>query len=442
MRHHTPDIPTAPDTPGDPSPTGEISLEPVHLIEKSNAIMRLGMMMLQAGSSSFRIKQAMSRAARALGITSLHTQVTATEIVTTFFRGMIFRTRVAEVRVGGVDSDRIVELERLSHHMPAGMMPDELDRRLDRIAGRPRHYPTWLTLIAAVMACSGFAFLNNGGWQECLGVALSVAIAQWVRVTLTRMRINQLAMYGVAGLVAALGYVVFTGALAALSGQVSPQHDAGFTSALLLLVPGFPLVTATLDLARLDLSSAIGRLAYATLVLAAVSLGAWGVAEAFALQPTVAPTPDWPLWVLAGSRLIAGFIAVTGFAMMFNTPFPIALGAAGVGAVANALRLAAGDVGWPAQLATGLAALLVGLLAWVIATRLDAPRITLTVPAVLIMVPGSSAYRSLVYLQAGDIVPAAEHGVQALAAIMALAVGLTIARLLTEREWSFDHLRG
>lgn len=443
IENMSPSSPSPDSTPVDPTPTGEILLEPIHLIEKSNAIMRLGRMMLQASSSSFRVKQAMSRAAQALGMTSLHTQITATEIVCTFFRGTIFRTRVAEARVGGVDADRIVELERLSHHMPQGMLAEELNRRLDVIEKRPRHYPTWLTLIAAIMACSGFAFLNNGGWQECVGVALSVSIAQWLRVTLVKLRINQLAMYAVCGLIASLCYVLFTGILSAVSGHVSPLHDAGFTSALLLLVPGFPLVTATLDLARLDLNSAIGRLTFAGLVLMSVSFGAWAVAMMFDLQPTAAPTPStWPVWVVIASRLVAGFVAVTGFAMMFNTPFRLALSAAGIGAIANVFRLTTGDMGWPPQVSTVVAALLVGLLAYMIASRLDAPRITLTVPAVLIMVPGSSAYRALVYLNQGDIVQAGGYGVQALATIVSLAVGLTIARMLTEREWSFDALRG
>lgn len=429
-------------SPNDPTPTNEISLEPIHLIGKSNAVMRLGSMMLQAGAGSFRIKQAMSRAARALGITNLHTQITATEIVTTFFRGEIFRTRVAQVRIGTVDADRIVELERLSHHMPAGMLPEELNRRLDRIAARPRHYPTWLTMVAAIMACSGFAFLNNGGWQECVGVALSVAITQWLRTMLIRARINQLAMYALCGLTAALGYVLFTGLLSVVSGQQSALHDAGFTSALLLLVPGFPLMTAALDLGRLDLSAGIGRLTFAVLVLLSSSLGAWAVALTFNLQPTVAPAPEWPLWVLIASRVLAGFIAVTGFAMMFNTPFTLALGAASIGTVANTLRLTTTDAGWPNQVATLCGALLVGLLAYVVATRLDAARIALTVPAVLIMVPGSSAYRALVYLNQGDMVAAGTYGVQALFTVVALAVGLTAARMLTEREWSYDRVHG
>ena len=329
-----------------------------------------------------------------------------------------------------------MQLDRLRRRIPERRTADELQEELDAVALRKRQYPMWVTLIAAMMACSGFAFLNNGGWQECLSVALAVFITQWARMRLGRIGLNPLVVYGVCGLLASFGYIAFSALLVLLSGQTSALHDAGFTSSLLLLVPGFPLMAGVLDLGRLDIASGISRLTFSVLVLMSVSLGAWAVTLLFDLRPAAAPAPEIPLLALDGARLLAGFVAVCGFAMMFNTPFRFVLAAAGVGSVANVLRLTANDAGFPGQVSTLAAALVVGLLAYFVARWVRTPRIILTVPAVLIMIPGSAAYRCLVYMNAGDFVAAAGYGLQAFFEIVSLAVGLTVARMLTEREWS------
>ncbi len=83
-----------------------------------------------------------------------------------------------------------------------------------------------------------------------------------------------------------------------------------------------------------------------------------------------------------------------------------------------------------------MAALVVGLLAAYVGPRLDVPKVTVSVPAVVIMVPGATAYRSVFYLSTGDVVQAMAYGVQACLVVLALAVGLAVARMLTDRTWA------
>lgn len=426
--------------PADPTYTDEINLEPVHMIERTNAIMRFGRMMLAAGTGSFRVRQATERVAHGLGVENIEMQVTATEIVVTFAHGGIFRTRIASARGISVNADRIVELETLSLHTRPGTDPMQFQRDLDRIAGRPASYPFWLTVLAAVMACTGFAFLNNGGWVECSSVAAAIAVAQALRMLMVRIRLNQLAVAGVVAGVAALLYLAFATLLAHLAGLPVGQHAAGFTSALLLLIPGFPFITGALDLARLDIQAGLGRITYGALVILSAGLGGWVVSLLFSLSPQPAPAPAWPMLILFAARAVAGFAGVLGFAMMFNTPFRVALTAGGIGGFCNALRLTAIDADWLPPLATFCAAALVGVLAAWLSTRIKAARITLTVPSILIMIPGTAIYRSLVSLSNGAAAAAIASGFEALFVIGGIAVGLTVARMLTERQWSFEDL--
>jgi uncharacterized membrane protein YjjB (DUF3815 family) len=96
------------------------------------------------------------------------------------------------------------------------------------------------------------------------------------------------------------------------------------------------------------------------------------------------------------------------------------------------------DAGAAMQAATVVATLVVGLLAAVVAPRLHVPRITLSVPAVVIMVPGAATYRALVALNNGDYEAAVAAGVTAFFVTICIAIGLAAARVLTDRAWAFE----
>ena len=66
------------------------------------------------------------------------------------------------------------------------------------------------------------------------------------------------------------------------------------------------------------------------------------------------------------------------------------------------------------------------------------PRITLSVPAVVIMVPGAAVYRAVLALNNGQMDVAVQAGVQAVFVTICIAIGLAAARVLTDREWAFD----
>ncbi|WP_394551027.1 threonine/serine exporter ThrE family protein [Agromyces sp. MMS24-JH15] len=419
--------------PHDPTETAELRLEPVHFIARADAVLRLGRLMLGAGASSARVRDSMKRVATGLGIDGLHSRVGMTDIVLTAQRGALYRTRVAEVRPA-VDAERITRLQRLSHRAESGLTLMALQSELDAIEQSPPRYPTALRVTAAAAACAAFALLNNGGWLEALAVGLAVALGQWLRMRLLRARVNEFFVVFLAAVVALLGYLALA-ELAGIAGLAQGGHDAAMTSAVLFLVPGFPLVTGAMDLARLDLNAGIARVAYAVLVLLTTGTAVWAVAAAFQSSAILTAPPLFDEPVLSLVRLVAGFVGVLGFALLFCTPWRIALIASAIGALVNVGRLLLVDAGITPPVAAALAGLAVGAGAFLAVRRLDAPRVTLTVPAVLIMVPGAAAYRAIVATIDGDTVAAVQWGVQAVGVVIALAIGLTVARILTEREW-------
>lgn len=429
--------PSAPaaESPGDSSHTAELRLEPVQFIARTDAVVRLGAMMLGAGASAARVRDSMHRAAASVGISQLHTRIGMTDLVATTSRGQMFRTRVAEIGRPAVDADRLTHLKRLTNELEPGTSAATLQERLDAVENRGRRVSDPVKVLAAALACAAFALLNNGGWQECLAVGVAAGLGQWVRMLLGRIRVNEFLLVFASAIVA-LGVYLAAAELLELAGVPGGQHDAALTSAVLYLVPGFPLVTGALDLARLDLNAGIARVVYACLVLLATGTAVWATAATIGLSvsQTAAPAFDEPALSLV--RLVAGFVGVLGFAVLFSTPWTIALVAATLGAVANTARLAFVDAGMMPAVAAAVAAIAVGFGAFFVSDRMRAARVTLTVPAVLIMVPGAAAYRSIAGVIDGDTLAAIQNGVQAVFVVVALAIGLTVSRVLTEREWS------
>lgn len=421
-------------------PTGPDDAE-LELIRRSGAVLRVGRLSLSAGTGSYRVKASMARVARALGVDRHQAHVTLTEITTTSHQGRSFRTEVTEVRSVGVNTDRLNELERLGQrleaHAPVGV--EEVEAEVDRIATKPPLYPTWLNALWAAVACAAFAFLNNGGPVEVVGAFLGAGLGQGLRRTMLHRGYNQFGVTMLAAALAATGYLGFVALLEA-AGVAGGAHESGYVAAALFLVPGFPLVTGALDLARLDLSAGVARLTWALMIFVSAAFAVWAVSIVVGLSPDPPHAVALDPAAQQGLRLVASFVGVLGFALMFNSPWSMALVAAGVAAVPNVLRIGAVEqLDWPPQAAAAVAAFLVGLLAAWAAPRLNIPRVTVYVPAVTIMVPGVGAYRAVYHLSNGEVTQALEHGVPAALVVTALAVGLAVARMVTDREWGFEH---
>jgi uncharacterized membrane protein YjjP (DUF1212 family) len=412
--------------------------EPVELIRQSGAVLRMGKAMLASGTGSYRVKSAMQQVARAFGLDRHEAHVTLTEITTTSHRGSVFRTEVAEVRSIGVNAHRLGELTTLANGLQPGVSVEELNAELDRIERIPAlHSPLANALFAAV-ACGAFAFLNDGGVVEVLGAFVAAGAGQAVRRYFLHRRFNQFAVTMLAAAVACLTYLGFVSLLDLATVGGGSSHEAGFISAVLFLVPGFALVTGALDLAKLDFSAGVARTTYALIILLSAALSVWTVSWVTGMSADPIAAPSIPLLAHIGLRLVASAAGVLGFALMFNSTIRMALGAAAIGMVANVLRLHLADAGVAMQAATILATLVVGLLAAWVAPRLNVPRITVSVPAVVIMVPGAAVYRTVVGLNNGDVEVAVTSGVQAVFVVICIAIGLAAARVLTDRAWAYE----
>ena len=418
--------------------TAEAHLEPRELIRLSELVVRAGIDMLSAGTSGLRVRELMRAAASALGLDSFAAQVTFTNVVATVGKGGIYRTQVAEIGSPGVNAHRIAQLQELSRELSGSKItPDALEARLNAIEGTRSQYPVRLIAVLVAVACASVTVLSGGWGHEVLAVIPAGALGFAVRSLLGRWQVNHLATVLVSAAVSCTVYVGAANLIALVTGEPSSRLAAGFICAAIFLIPGFPLVTGGLDIARIDLGVGIPRLGYAAAVILAITIGVWIVAVPTGISPDPVPEQTGPVALIWVAWVAASFFAVFGWAMMFNSPLVVALASGLIGVFGNVPRLLMLDAGRPVHVATFTACVLMGLACAVVGRVFDMEKIIMTVPTVLVAIPGSSALRTLIYFDQRDVVSAMENGVSTLLVLIAMVAGLACARMLTDPEWAF-----
>ena len=405
---------------------------------EADAVLRLGLLMVAAGTGGYRVIRAMKRAARAMRFDRLDAEISITSVVCTFHRGVSFRTVVATQPAPAVDASRIEALEHLTHHLPNRMSANALTMCLDDIVHSVTHrWSRPVLMVAAGAACAAFALLNYFPAEGAAAVAVAAACGQLVRMILASRHLNQLGVVAVAAATSCLVFYLLNWALPLMHlPDDARAFAAGYIAAVLYLIPGFPLFSSMLDLSRFDITAGLTRLCYAMAVITAATMSVALVSAMTGLSPMSidAPTPTARWYLLAA---VASFVGVGGFALLFNSSRRMVLFAASIGVVANMVRLVMIDAGVQPQYAAYTGGVVVGLLGAVITAQTTLPRITMTVPASVIMIPGTAMYRAVHFLNSGDIDQALSNAATAGLIIVWISAGLVTARILTDRDWAF-----
>lgn len=402
---------------------------------RSEAAADVGSTLLAAGMASYRVKWAMSRTARALGLDSFAAIVTYTDITATATLGGRYRTRLTQPRHVGVNVDHIYRAQRYVETLPAtGTTAADVFEAMAQIRARGPRYSRTVNALAAGFACAAFAFLNQARPAEILIVLLASTLGQALRRTMQMRQWNHLLITMIAAVVTAAAYLLLL-VIPQAAGWLGPGHYGGYLAAVLFLVPGFPLITGLLDLVRSDFAAGVHRLVYAGMITLGAAASIWTVSTVAGAETVVGASLGLPFAFELPLRALATFIGVLGFAIIFNSPWKIAVTAASVSLLANSVRFALTSAGVPVQLATFVATMLVGLCAWLIARRFHLPRTSLSVPAVVIMIPGYAMYASFSLLNTGDLVTSVELAQEAVQTVLAAAFGLALAHLATSSAW-------
>ncbi|MDO5591187.1 MAG: threonine/serine exporter family protein [Lachnospiraceae bacterium] len=422
------------DKGGEDRPVTEASLT-----EKASIIGRVGIMLLSCGTGAWRVRSSMNELAEIMGITCT-ADIGLMSIEYTCFDGEDGYTQSLCLTNTGVNTSKLNRLEKFIRNFEKdgkNISGEQLHQLLDDIEKIHGLYSPAALGMASALACGAFTFLLGGGPIEMFCAFIGAGIGNFVRCKLIRHHYTlflcivssvSLACFAYAGLLK-LGEILW---------NVSIQHEAGYICAMLFIIPGFPFITSGIDMAKLDMRSGIERFVYALLIIFVATMAAWIMALILHLKPIDFPKLSLQLWEQILFRLMASFCGVFGFSIMFNSPTRLAAVAAGLGAVANTLRLEFVDLtNMPPAAAAFIGALTAGVLASLIKNKAGYPRIAVTVPSIVIMVPGLYLYRGFYNLGIMSLSESASWFAAAMLIIMALPLGLIFARILTDPSFRY-----
>ena len=407
------------------------------LKEKSLLVGRVGLMMLSVGTGAWRVRASMNKISRALGITCnadiglLSIEYTCIENGETF-------TNAISLNTTGVNTDKLNELESFTDGFAerAGKYSmEQFHMILDKFAEMKGNYKSWDLGLASGLACCAFTFLLGGGIFEMIGAFIGAGTGNFVRRKLLERHITLLGNVSVSVAAACTAYVLFI-KLAEFIFGISDIHQAGYICSMLFIIPGFPLITGGIDLAKLDLRSGLERITYALIIIVTATMTGWAAATVFRFAPANFEEQQIEPLMMLVFRLITSFLGVYGFSLMFNSPRRIAATAGCIGMIANTLRLELIDFAdMPVGAAAFIGALSAGLMASALKKWIGWPRITLTVPSIVIMVPGMFMYKGIYYIVLNDIATGGLWLTKAFLIVLALPLGLIAARILTDNNF-------
>jgi len=334
----------------------------------------------------------------------------------------------------GVDMDRVASTMRAIENVESGRLtPDAAMKAIGVISQAPPA-PTWLFALAA--AAGAVALSVIFGVDHFLPMVLifvSAGAGAILRRSLAQLSANDFIQPFCAAI------------LAGLIGGLAVRYDLSSSLRLvavcpcMILVPGPHFLNSALDLISGRIHLGAARLAYAGLIVVAISTGLlFGLALLGASLPVDPPGRTVPLW----QDVIAAGVAVASYSVFFSTPLNMLPWPVAVGMLAHAMRWVALTVfGFGVAAGALVACIIVGLILTPVSRRTHMPFAAIGFASVVSMMPGVYLFRmmsGLVQIAGGApttlplIQETISAGMMAAIIILAMSLGLIIPKRIVD----------
>jgi uncharacterized membrane protein YjjP (DUF1212 family) len=373
--------------------------------------------------------------AKALDLTEAQVMATPTLVEISLGSVPHQRTYTLRVRPTRVDLDAIARLDDLVQDVLDDRL--SIDRalvRLSHIDAQPLERRWYVQVAAYAVAGAAVTPVLGGGWREVVGGGIVGVLVGTVALVAGRATKAEPMIAPLAAVVAS-----FSAAAIAHTGlKASP--DVVTLAALVTFLPGMALTIGVRELATEHLQSGVANTANALVQLFGLVFGV-GVGRSIAASWFGLSHLGAPHAAFNGVHLLAAIAAGLAFTVTLRAPSraaPVMCSATVLAILANAAGKAA--LGAPAGVF--VAALAIGIVGGLVASWFHRSALVFIVPGVLILVPGSAGFNSILQLLTGKTVSGVDAGFNTFVTAMAIAYGLMVSAVVLPRRFTTLTPRG
>jgi len=382
-----------------------------------------------AGYSTAELEDRLQALARSFG--HEEAQISATPTLIDISLGSIPRQQsyALRVRPTAVDLDAIARLDRF--------VQEVLDRRLTAepaLAALAEMEPerlerAWPILLAAYGLAGVFlAVVLGGGWRDAAGAAMVGVVVGAIAVPGSRTARTQSLLAPAVAVAASFCAAV----LVKLGLDASP--DVVTLAALVTFLPGMTLTIGMRELATEHLQSGVANTASALVQLLGLVFGV-GIGRSIASSwfgATSGPLPDSSFNALY-------LLAAVGAGLAFTVTLRAQRRDALLMCAATVVALGANELGgalFGDQAAALVAAFTIGIAGGLAGWALRRSPLVFIVPGVLMLVPGSAGFNSVLQLLTNHTVTGVNAGFDTFVTAISIAYGLMISAIVLPRRFT------
>lgn len=401
------------------------------LIARSEFVLELARRLHAYGTTAQRLEAALVKLSQSLGL-RCEVWSNPTGMVISFGGGLgpdggPENTRVLRMEPGDVDLSKLCAVDAIAEKVVSGRIDlTEGAAALRALDAPDPHWQQVLTASCFGLAAAAIAGILRAGLVDLLVAGgIGVVIGTLYVLGASRPRLSE-SLDALAALIAA-------GLAMAVAVVVPLSLTTVLVASLIVLMPGMMMTNAMSELTSNNFNSATSRFAAAASTLLKLGFGTVAAVQTGRLlgwEPLyapVAPLPAWSEWVCLG-------VAGLAFAVFFKAQlrdWPLVMGAVALGYGTTRLVGLLFDAS-PQGFAYGvfLAAIAVTVASNVYARWFNRPGALIRVPGIILLVPGSTSFRSLGFLLENELTLGADTALILLNALLALMGGLMIGNLL------------
>lgn len=374
------------------------------------------------GTSAHRLEDVITVCASELGL-ACHIFSTPTSVFLSIESDSDHVTYLSRIHSVEVNLSKLCRLDQVFNAVTAGRIsPMAGVRKIKQLVHEPDPVPSWVQIIAFGVISACVAIFLGGGLREIEAASLIGVVVGVLGLFVGKNREHARLMEFLAGFLAS----VIAGVVTLFIGPYSPA--IAVLSGIIVLLPGMTITISMTELATRNVVSGSARLTGALMILL---LMGFGVAAGNQLVGSLIDIPEsvQPIRLASEWNFVAALVSALLLVVLFRAKW----GDAWAMVLAVFVAFYSSRVGveyFGLQFGVCFAGACVGVLGNLFARAVDRPSLTVTLPGLLMLVPGSVGFKSLQSFMHNDAVGGLQTGINVMVIGVAIVVGVLLANVL------------